>query len=45
MNTMKTNDMFEKVQTILAKQLRIDASKITMDSLIRGPIPWTSSSC
>ena len=35
MNTMKTNDMFEKVQTILAKQLRIDASKITMDSLIK----------
>ena len=32
---MKTNDMFEKVQTILAKQLRIDASKITMDSLIK----------
>ena len=35
MNTMKTNDMFEKVQTILAKQLRIDASKIPMDSLIK----------
>ena len=32
---MKTNDMFEKVQTILAKQLRIDASQITMDSLIK----------
>ncbi len=35
MSIMKTNDMFEKVQTILAKQLRIDASKITMDSLIK----------
>jgi len=27
--------MFEKVQTILAKQLRVDASKITMDSQIK----------
>ena len=27
--------MFEKVQTILAKQLRLDPSKITMDSLIK----------
>ena len=35
MNTMKTNDMFEKVQTILAKQLRKDPSLITMDSLIK----------
>ncbi len=32
---MKTNDMFEKVQTILAKQLRKDPSLITMDSLIK----------
>ena len=35
MNTMKTNDMFEKVQTILAKQLRKDPSLITMNSLIK----------
>ena len=35
MNTMKTNDMFEKVQTILAKQLRVDASRITPDSQIK----------
>ena len=35
MNTMKNNDMFEKVQTILAKQLRKDPSLITMDSLIK----------
>ena len=35
MNTMKSNDMFEKVQTILAKQLRKDPSLITMDSLIK----------
>ncbi len=27
--------MFEKVQTILAKQLRLDPSKITMNSLIK----------
>ena len=27
--------MFEKVQTILAKQLRKDPSQITMDSLIK----------
>lgn len=27
--------MFEKVQTILAKQLRIDAAKITPDSQIK----------
>ena len=27
--------MFEKVQTILAKQLRLDPSKITMESLIK----------
>lgn len=32
---MKTNDMFEKVQTILAKQLRKDPSLITMESLIK----------
>ena len=32
---MKTNDMFEKVQTILAKQLRKDPSLISMDSLIK----------
>ena len=32
---MKSNDMFEKVQTILAKQLRKDPSLITMDSLIK----------
>ena len=27
--------MFEKVQTILAKQLRLNPSKITMESLIK----------
>ena len=27
--------MFEKVQAILAKQLRLDPSKITMESLIK----------
>ena len=31
----KLNIMFEKVQTILAKQLRLDPSKITPQSLIK----------
>ena len=35
MNTMMTNNMFEKVQTILAKQLRIPAERITLDSQIK----------
>jgi len=30
--------MFEKVQAILAKQLRIDASKITEDSRIKNDL-------
>lgn len=35
MNTMMTNNMFEKVQTILARQLRIPAERITLDSQIK----------
>ena len=30
-----TNNMFEKVQTILARQLRIPAERITLDSQIK----------
>ena len=34
MTIMKDNDMFEEVQKILARQLRIDAAKIKPESLI-----------
>lgn len=32
---LNNQDMFEEVQKILAKQLRIDASKVQMDSRIK----------
>lgn len=34
-NTLKNNNMFEKVQAILARQLRLDAEKITPQSHIK----------
>ena len=35
MITTKNNDMFDKVQAILAKQLRLDPSRITPESQIK----------
>lgn len=35
MNITKTSTMFDNVQAILAKQLRIDPSRISMESLIK----------
>lgn len=34
-NILKNNNMFEKVQAILARQLRLDAEKITPQSHIK----------
>ncbi len=38
MITKRGKEMFEKVKEILAKQLRIDAAKITEDSRIKNDL-------